>query len=46
MQLAYGQNRINEFIKNCIANQWMVSKIDINNQVDIYNLAEEEINFE
>lgn len=41
-----GKNRIDEFMKNCMAHGWLVNRIDVENQVDIYTLAEEEIEFE
>jgi hypothetical protein len=40
-----GINRIDDFIKNCIIRGWLVNKIDVENRVDIYNIAEEEIEF-
>ena len=42
----YGKNRINEFIKSCMARNWLVTSLDVQNQVDIYTLSEEEIEFE
>ncbi len=42
----YGKNRMNEFIKSCMARNWLVSRLDIQNQIDIYTRAEEEIEFE
>ena len=39
-------NRINDFIKMCMARGWLVSKLDVQNQLDIYMKAEEEITFE
>lgn len=41
-----GVNRIDDFIKLCIAKGWIVNKINIQNQFDVYNKAEEEIEFE
>ena len=41
-----GVNRIDEFIKNAQLRGWFVNKIDVNSRVDIFNLAEEEIEFE
>ena len=41
-----GRNRIDEFIKACSLRGWLVNKLDVENQVDIYNKAEEEIIFE
>ena len=41
-----GVNRIDDFIKLCSVRGWLVNKIDIENRIDIYNKAEEEINFD
>ena len=41
-----GKNRIEEFIKQCILKGWLVSRIDIDNKIDIYSRAEEEIIFD
>lgn len=41
-----GVNRIHEFIKLCLVRGWIVNPIDIQNQIDIYQKAEEEIEFE
>lgn len=40
-----GVNRIDDFIKNCALRGWLVNKIDVENRIDIYNIAEEEIEF-
>lgn len=40
-----GVNRIDEFIKNCSLRGWLVNRIDIDQRVDVYNIAEEEIDF-
>lgn len=40
-----GVNRIDEFIKNCALRGWLVNRIDVEQRIDIYNLAEEEIDF-
>lgn len=40
-----GVNRIDEFIKNCFLRGWLVNKIDVENRIDIYNIAEEKIEF-
>ena len=40
-----GVNRIDDFIKNCSLRGWLVNKIEIENRIDIYNIAEEEIEF-
>lgn len=42
----YGKNRMDEFMKNCMAHGWLVNRIDVQNQVDIYAQGEEEIEFE
>lgn len=42
----YGENRIDDFIKMCIARGWLVSRLDIKAQLDVYAKAEEEIVFE
>lgn len=42
----YGKNRIDEFIKNCTARGWLVNMLNIENQIDVYEMAEEEIRFE
>lgn len=42
----HGVNRIDEFIKNAQLRGWLVNKIDIDTQIDIFNVAEEEIEFE
>lgn len=39
----YGVNRIDEFIKNCHLNGWLVNKIDIKNRIDIHEKINEEI---
>lgn len=41
-----GVNRIEEFKKLCMARGWLVSTLDVHNQVDIYQRAEEDIEFE
>lgn len=41
-----GINRIDDFINQCTLRGWLVNKIDIENRIDIYNIAEEEIEFE
>lgn len=41
-----GVNRIDDFIKMCMARGWLVSKLDVQNQLDVYAKAEEEIKFE
>ena len=40
-----GENRIDDFIKLCMMRGWIVNRVDIENQIDVYNRAEEEIEF-
>ena len=40
-----GVNRIDDFVRNCSLRGWLVNKIDVENRIDIYNIAEEEIDF-
>lgn len=40
-----GVNRIDDFIKLCMMRGWIVNRIDVENRIDIYNKAEEEIEF-
>lgn len=40
-----GVNRIDDFVKMCLARGWLVNRLDIENQLDIYAKAEEEIEF-
>ena len=42
----YGVSRIDEFIKNCNFNGWLVNTIDIRNRIDIHRKINEEIDFE
>lgn len=41
-----GINRISDFIKRCEMKGWFVHEVDIENRIDINNIAEEEIDFE
>ena len=41
-----GINRIEDFIKACILRGWIVNRIDVQNQLDIYASGQEEIHFE
>ncbi len=41
-----GLNRIHDFIDNCRLKGWIVNKIEVNNLIDIYNVAEEEIKWD
>ncbi len=42
----YGKNRIDDFVKMCEAKGWLVNRLDVQNQLDIYARAEEEIRFD
>lgn len=42
----YGINRIDEFIKNCNLNGWLVNRIDIDSRTDIHEKVNEDIVFE
>ena len=42
----HGVNRINEFKKLCMMRNWLVNTVDIDNRIDVYNMAEEEIELE
>lgn len=41
----FGINRIDEFIRNCDFNGWIVNPIDIQNRIDIHEKVNEEIEF-
>lgn len=41
-----GKNRINEFINKCLANNCIVSPVDIKKRIQIYNKSEEIIEFD
>ena len=41
-----GVNRIEDFKKLCMARGWLVAQLDVQNQLDIFQRAEEEIKFE
>ena len=41
-----GMNRIEDFIKACTLRGWIVHRIDVQNQLDIYASSQEEIHFE
>lgn len=42
----FGVNRIDEFIKNCNLNGWLVNRIDVKNRIDIHQKINEEIELE
>lgn len=41
-----GENKIEDFIQNCQLKGWLVNNVDVNNQVEIYNKAEQEVIFD
>lgn len=41
-----GVNRIDEFIKQCFLKNWLVTPVNVETRIDIYNIAEEEIEFD
>lgn len=41
-----GINRIEDFIRACTLRGWIVNKVDIENQINLYNSNQEEITFE
>ena len=41
-----GINRIEDFIKACTLRGWIVNRIDVQNQLDIYASSQEEIHFD
>jgi len=41
-----GINRIDEFIKNCTLNGWLVNKLDVQTRIDINKKVNEDIQFE
>lgn len=41
-----GVNRIEDFIQRCSFRAWIVSKIDVESQIEIFNAAEQEIEFD
>jgi hypothetical protein len=38
-----GANRINEFMRMCAFRGWLVNRIDVDNRIDIYNKAQENL---
>lgn len=41
-----GQNRIQDFVRACTLRGWIVTELDVQNQIDIYNANQEDIQFE
>ncbi len=42
----YGINRIDEFIRNCNLNGWLVNRVDIHSRLDVHKKVNEDINFQ
>lgn len=42
----HGKNRIEDFIHQCSFHQWLVEEVNVENKLDIYNIAEEDIEFD
>ena len=40
-----GVNRYDEFIRQCSFKGWLVNKVDVENRLELYNIAEQEIDF-
>lgn len=41
-----GTNRLNEFMRMCRFQGWLVNRLDVENRIDIYNKAQEAIDFD
>lgn len=41
-----GQNRIDEFIRNCHLNGWIVNQLDVNARVDLHQIMNEDIHWD
>ena len=41
-----GKNRMEEFIRLCTLRGWLVNRIDIEHQIDVYNKADVDVEFE
>lgn len=41
-----GVNRIDDFVQRCSFRAWIVNRINVETQVDIFNAADQEIEFE
>ena len=40
------KNRIDEFIKSCMAYGWLVNRIDVQTQIDINSQADVDVEFD
>lgn len=41
----HGVNRIDEFVKNCTLNGWLVNEIDVKNRINLHSKVNEDIEF-
>jgi len=41
-----GQNRLEEFIRLCSLRGWLVNRINVENQIDVFNKAEQDVEFD
>ena len=41
-----GVNRIDDFVRQCLFNGWLVNRIDVENRVEIYDKTQESIEFD
>ena len=41
-----GENRIEEFVRNCGLRGWLVNRIDVEERINVFNIAEETIKFD
>lgn len=41
-----GINRVSDFVRQCELRGWLVSRVDIDNRIEIYNKAQESITFD
>ena len=41
-----GVNRIEDFIQQCSLRGWIINRVNVENQIDIYQTAEEDIHFD
>ena len=41
-----GQNRIEEFIRLCTLRGWLLNKVSVENQIEVYNKADVDVEFE
>ena len=46
LQELNGVNRIQDFIHRCSLNGWLVNRISVDNRLDVYNVANEEIQWD